>query len=308
MQIEYNILWIDDEMEDFKSVGDIDRIESFLTEHGFIHSITLLTSGAELEQVLASKKFDLILSDFNIDEEGQHGDDIIKQIRKSEIFTEILFYSSQSNLQAIAEKLLAVDRISFHSQRRGLIEKIEQLITLTTAKLLELNPTRGLITSETSELDHLMELIAHKVLDDMQADEKFSGSLEKIYKCDYKEIKKNLIKKCLSQRETHLTNYKQYFVYSESFRRWDILRELIKLNPPKDFDLELFKRYGAEVIGIRNKMAHAKVESIEGKLFLKGQYGAEDFNFDKTGCINIRKNLINHRRNFNILLSQYGLT
>jgi len=156
MQIQYVILWIDDEMEKFESVGDVERINSYLLDLGFTPTIRTLKDGRNINYELDNYKFDLIISDYNI-EDGHHGDDLIKQIRERGIFTEVLFYSSQTDLNSIALKLLTVDRISFHFGRRELMEKIETLIGLTVSKLLELTATRGLITSETSDLDVVME-------------------------------------------------------------------------------------------------------------------------------------------------------
>ncbi len=50
-----------------------------------------------------------------------------------------------------------MDRITFHTNRDTFLDKVEKLIVLTLDKLLDLNATRGLITSETSQLDVIIE-------------------------------------------------------------------------------------------------------------------------------------------------------
>lgn len=301
MQIQYNILWIDDEIEKFESVGDLDRVKSFLIELGFTPLLVTLKDGKDIENQVAQTKFDLIISDFNI-EEGHHGDDVIRTVRNKNILTEVLFYSSQTDLKSIAERLLTVDRISFHSQRRGLIEKIEQLIELTISKLLELNATRGLITSETSDLDVViegivMDLVFNKLkLTQDKIDEKVQSYIDDFLKKSPDSFSKKY--------DEH--GFEKTFHKIEAMRKWKIFRELLKdveSDEVKQF-LESNKTYGEEVIQVRNKFAHAKASEQDGKLFLAG-FGPDGvaFEYDSTQCVTIRKNLIAHRENLNKLVA-----
>ena len=303
MQLHYNIIWFDDKINKFEDVGDIDRIREYLSELGFNPYILLFRDGKNIEQHFSSTKFDLIISDLSI-EEGHHGDDIIREIRRKNIFTEVLFYSSQNNLKTIAEKLLTVDRVSFHSGRRGLIEKIEGLISLSVSKLLELNATRGLITAETSELDVDMEVIAHRMIENINPED-----APKIFNEIHKEIVKKQTKDIQNlQKMLENKDYRNYFSKSDAFRKWNLLKRFLELNCPKDFDCTLFKEYYKDVISIRNKFAHARALSKEGKMYLAG-FGPEGdaFEFDEAQCISIRKKLINHRNNFNKLLGHLNI-
>lgn len=301
MQIQYNILWIDDEIEKFDSVGDIDRVKSFLVELGFNPLLVTLKDGKTVENELNNNKFDLIISDFNI-EEGHHGDDVIKTIRNKNILTEVLFYSSQTDLKSIAEKLLTVDRISFHSQRRGLIEKIENLIELSVSKLLELNATRGLITSETSDLDAVMEtlvmdLVFNKLkLPQATIDEKIQSYIDDFLKKSPDGFAKKYGE----------LGFEKTFHKIEANRKWKFFRELLKQMPDETINqfLEINKTYGEDVIAVRNKFAHAKSITQNDKLFLAG-FGPDGtaFEFDSGQCVAIRKKLIAHRENLNNLLT-----
>ncbi len=60
--------------------------------------------------------------------------------------------------------------------------------------------------------------------------------------------------------------------------------------------------YFNQVIDIRNKFAHSKAKQKGEKTVLIGQFGKEDFEFDKEQCISIRKAIIEHRINFRNLL------
>lgn len=302
MQLNYNIIWVDDEIEKFQEGGDIGRIKEFLVNLGFTPNIIPLSHGKELDRYFDSHKFDLILSDFNI-EEGHHGDDIVRSIRDREIYTEVLFYTSQQDeLQNIAQKLFTVDRISFHSGRRGLIDKIETLIRLSISKLLELNATRGLITAETSDLDVMMEdIVMDLVFNKLKISEEDQNKIINDYVTDF--LKKS--PSSFSKKHQEL-GFKKIYHKIIANRKWKIFRTLLKKNSAEEITsfLKINARYSKEVIEIRNKFAHAKAVKKESKLFLSG-FGPDGnpFEFDEDECIKIRKNLIQHRKEFEKLIA-----
>ena len=305
MQLHYNIIWIDDEIDKLQEAGDVNQISDFLSSLGFNPFILTLKDGKNIEQSFDKYKFDLIISDYNI-EEGHHGDSIIKEIRNRRIFVEVLFYTSQTNLQAIAEKLLGYDRISFHIGRRGLTEKIEGLIKLSVSKLLELNATRGLVTDETSELDVIIEdLVINLVYDKLKLENKDIEEIINFYVDDFLKKSPDFFMKRYKE-----IGFKKQFHTIEASRKWRIFRALLKKidsQNVKEF-LELNKTYFNEVIDIRNKFAHAKTIEKDGKLYLAG-FGPDEapFEFDEAHCIEIRKNLIKHRENLNKLSKHLGI-
>ena len=151
MQLHYNILWIDNDLPEYEERGAIQGLNEFLINLGFEPTIITLYDESDLDKHLSETKFDLIISDYQLD--NTTGDKIIEHIRQRMILTEILFYSAKTNFrddQQVQESLKLIDRISFHYGRDTLLERIENLIELTLDKLLDLNATRGIITSATS--------------------------------------------------------------------------------------------------------------------------------------------------------------
>ena len=61
------------------------------------------------------------------------------------------------------------------------------------------------------------------------------------------------------------------------------------------------------MIKVRNKFAHAKAEEQGKKVVLKGQIEGEDFEFDTDTCIEIRKKLIDHKREIEKLKAFLGI-
>lgn len=304
MKLEYNILWIDNDLKDYIDNGSIKDVEEILTEKGFEPNIELVFDEANLDKFIDKHDYDLIISDYNL--ENTTGDVIIERIRiEKQLDTEILFYTAQTensfkNKEEVRNRLAFIERLTFQIGRDRLLDKIEKVINLTLKKLLELNATRGLITAATSHLDVEIEEIYYTLIDKpVNGDVK--PKIEKIFRTDYKEIKKNLLKKCKAQRDSHTADYKTYFSQSDAFRKWDLLKELISISIPDGFDLDLFKKYYEEVIDIRNKFAHAKAVEVEGRLVLKGHIEGKDFEFTEESCIKIRQDLINHKRNIEVL-------
>ncbi len=304
MHLFYNILWIDNDIEDYIERDELDDIEKFLKNLGFIPHIKTDNGDSEINDLLGITNYDLILSDFNLNE--KKGDSIVKAIREMGILTEIIFYSANTDFKndpnILSSKVL-FDRVSFHYGRTTLMEKIEEIIKLTLRKLLELNATRGLITSATSSLDVDIESFVrclvnnHVELTQEQVDKIVNG----------------YITDCLDRKSDKFrTKYEKLgfldvFSSIEAYRKWKILREILKLkqgvaysDEVADF-LKINKKYYEEVIFIRNRFAHSKEVCIAGEKCLQGQIEGDHFQFNEETCVDIRKKLIKHIESFNNL-------
>ncbi|WP_421753530.1 hypothetical protein [Croceimicrobium sp.] len=294
MRLDYKIAWIDDEIEHFVASRDVERVEVFIRELGFIPYINIFNNGQSLDGLI--DQCDLIISDFNI-EEGRNGDDVIKEIREKDIFTEVLFYTSrQDNKNLIAQKLLGFDRISFHSGRRHLLDKIESLIKLSVKRLLDLNATRGLITSETSELDVIIHEITMHLIDHL-----------KISKDEIEGIVGGYVEKKLKSEPDYMIQlyeekgFEDFFLRMRAVKKWEIFRKFLKkIKDDKVVNsfLLINKTYQNEVIEVRNRFAHSKAIEENGSLILLGFGNESNYEFDEGSCVNIRKRLMIHREEF----------
>jgi len=307
MQLHYNILWIDNDLPEYEERGAITGLNDFLTDLGFEPNIITLYDESELDRHLEETKFDLIISDYQLDDTT--GDKIIEHIREKMIMTEILFYSAKTNFrddEQVQKSLKLIDRISFHYGRDTLLERIEKLIELTLDKLLDLNATRGIITSATSELDVEMEELTLHLLDDKDKSE--LDAIIEHYRIDFLESQPEKFKSKYEKLGFEQT-YRGFIAY----RKWRMLRDLLKeyrkTNAHENIDsfLKGNKTYSAEVIDIRNKFAHAKAVKDNGKTVLKGQVEGDDFEFTSDKCIEIRKKIIQHRKHFESIKKHLGI-
>lgn len=299
MRLEYKILWIDNDLQSYIDNNSVKGIEEFLLEKGFEPIIEKVFDEANLDQSITKHDYDLIISDYNLN--NTTGDEVIKQIRdERQLDTEILFYTAQDsymNNEQVIKNLAFKERLTFKVGRSGLSEKIEKLIELTLKKLLELNATRGLIMAITSELDVEIEDIV------MQLVIKHNKSID-----DLKQIITDKAYTPLQNRTNRFwdnyNDFQSYFPKIDAVKKWEVFRDLLKplkTQPEIKAFLEANKTYQDQVIKIRNQFAHAKAIEDDGTLKLKGQIEGEDFEFTEESCVEIRKNLISHKRNIEAL-------
>lgn len=301
MNLEYNILWIDNDIQEYIANGEVNNIRQFLEGLGFEPNIETVEDEADLDNFIFLHKYDLIISDFNLN--ATTGDLIIDKIRNEKGFsTEILFYTAKSNFRdnpEVKERLAFIDRVTFHSNRDTFLNKVEKLIELTLDKLLELNATRGVITAATSNMDvEIEDLVMHLVYEKLKLSDDEINKIINHYVDDFLRRSPDYF---LKKYEEH--GFRNWFHRVEASRKWKIFRDLLKRvesDSVKVF-LESNKTYGTEVIEVRNKFAHAKAEDVNGKMVLRGQFGQYGFEYDTNSCVEIRRKLIAHKRNIQSL-------
>lgn len=294
MKLHYKILWIDDQIEDYIEMGIKNEFESYIEFLGFISEVECFENGSIAEQSINIKKYDLILSDYNIEGGSEQGDVLIQKIRDGGVFTEVLFYSAQPDFDNIAKNLYR-DRVSFFSligdeSFKGFKEKVFKLVNLTVSKLQELNSIRGLVMSETSELDNTVEEILFSFLS--KGD---SGSqILKAYICDI----------VLESSRSNFRKAERFFEYDilkivksrlfDADKKSRAINRLIEIIGAKEEQFQKFyEKYKVDVLDIRNDLAHAKSDTIDGidYLIVTRSGEEESIKFNQDECIQIRQNL-----------------
>lgn len=294
MKLNYKILWIDDQIEDYIEMGIKTELETYIESLGFLSTVECFENGTLAEESIKNIKYDLILSDYNIQGGTEQGDVLIQNIRNGGIFTEVLFYSAQADFDTIAKNLYQ-DRVSFFSligdeSFKGFKEKTFKLIEHTVSKLQELNSIRGLVMSETSELDNSVEEILFSFLsrgDDNS--QKLKGYICDIVKKSCNDNSKNADKFC----DLDITDFVKSRLF-DADKKSRSINKLISMLGIKDDGLDSFyENYKRDVLNTRNDLAHAKSDVIDGieYLVVSRKDGDMPVKFDQEHCIGIRKNL-----------------
>lgn len=242
------------------------------------------------------KNYDLLLVDLNLDDDGNgDGNKIIEEIRQSDIYTEIIFYSSHYGHLIDLLKENRTEGI-FTSERNQIDTKAKKIIDVTLHKIQDINSLRGLIMAEVSDLDIMKEEIIY--LASQKIDEK---KLEK-YTLDKIKISGNSSK---NQAQNFLDNldtisfsvlFEKIGFVDSNKKAMTIGEALKKLNIEEPVNKDTFTQpYIANILDKRNKFAHIK--ECDGK----DEKGNEckvigGIPFTEEKCIEIRKEIRKYKK------------
>jgi hypothetical protein len=294
MKINYYILWVEDDNSWYETTAEL--FKDTVKDYGFDPLIERKKTLDEVTHELVGnglKKYDIFLIDFNL-RNSRDGSSIIDFLRDKNIYTDIIFYSSdkQTIIDSIKEKELEG---VYHSDRNEIESKFEKVFLTTIKKIEEINSMRGLIVGETSDLDAMIE-------------ENLSRCIEldivKAFDID-KFVNEQILEKEQERYNRLKAEYEKGGIAAilpriDAIRKWELLRGILKKNKEKHGYIASFidvnGPYQTEVIDIRNKFAHAKVITNEdGVDFLKAQIGDKHFEFHDDTFKSIRTNLKKHR-------------
>lgn len=304
MNLKYKILWFDNDIDWIKSIES--QVEELVEDLGFVYESTLQNNGAKIDSIRLDN-YDIILMDLNLEDEASgNGDQLIEKIRSFDVYTDVLFYSADG-LTKIKEKAQAMGLEGVYFSGRNqttFIPKLKKVINTTINKIQDLNNLRGLVMAEVSELDGIMVDLINKYYVQNETDE-------------IKEIFHNHITKKQEERlKTDLEGCeKKEMICCHKWKNMSISDIIPKLEAaqlakavsyivPKELytpsRANFFEDYKAEILDIRNDLAHCKSEMREGQEILLTRKG--DKCFDETFFKEIRKNILKYSRIFNELL------
>jgi CheY-like chemotaxis protein len=300
MKLEYTILWIENDQFWFDSIED--DVRDILENERFIPEIRLEHDGSNILTLLKNNQWDLILVDYNLGKNKDKGDSIIEKIRNNQ-FTSIIFYSQagpEKLRQEISKK--SIDGIYCADRKRvEFLLKVEQIINITIKKATELNPLRGLVMAETSEIDDLMRDILLIFMNNPKYKDKHQDLLK--YICT-KKIQKSL--RSIGKRvgdycnDGNYTDLIKYFIFDSSKKSSTIDKMINYINDDKLNTLKkIGLNYQSEIINRRNLLAHVSQEERNGIKILKSYLPNQDeIIFDVDLCKKIRQDITVYKNKF----------
>ena len=260
MRLDYRILWIENDSDWQKTTEDM--IKDSLSDTGYILKITPYKDYNEFVRNTNPeiyKVYDLILIDFKLDNKLT-GDNFIKQVRENNVYTDIIFYSQNSDELQKCFSELSLEGV-YISNREDFEYKFLKVFDKTIKKLEELNAIRGLVIAETSRLDRIIEDILINHIDSEQA---LKDKAIKILEDSAKDLFVDKTKKINERGNLKATNEEtKKFVKRvlDSDKRARLLKKLIEI---KKIDSEFdFYSYRTDVIDKRNELAHAHSKVIK---------------------------------------------
>lgn len=242
MNLNYRILWVDDDESFIESQEQtLEKLKEHIEDEGFDIEFIFKTSPSEIDVSSVGNDFDLIVIDYNLTENGENGDDVIKAVRDHNFLNEVIFYSGKasSNLRQIAaEKQL--DGVFFSTKDAdALFAKILSVFELTVRKVVDINNMRGIVMAAIADIDHQLTDILKILHDKLQDDKKI-------------EHRKKLFGKMLPSMSSikRLTQNDQHEALTALSAAIDALKQL----DPKDF---------TDLVGHRGFDSHKRVEAVE---------------------------------------------
>lgn len=302
MKLDYNILWVDDRIKERPFQKIIDQTKIFLSDQYFKCNIIEAEDFNQFKGFFSSAtEFDIIITDYSLNE-GTFGSQVIDFIRDSQHnFTEIFFYSANSDLKDI--KLFSNNRITFFQLTGGDYKELEaeilEVINQTIKKFQHIVSMRGMIIQETSTLDVLMSDLATKVLKNdlvnfIEQNPKIE--LKKIVTGFFENIQRNVSEKHTKAFSNKLSDVLKDDIIFNTGEKINTIGLFIDELIEKGFEVEKFTDdYKLSINKVRNNFAHAVLENdpATGRQFFK----KGDYTFDSNSCKDIRKSILTHTTN-----------
>ena len=292
MNLKYRILWIENEEDWVESIED--QIQEYLEDLGFIYEKKLITKE---EKDISYNDYDLILMDLNLADQP-NGAELTSKIRDLGVYTDVVFYSA-SGIDELRskgrEKELEGVFYSGRTPETAFVNRVKSVIDATLKKVQDLNNLRGLVMAEVSELDVLMSEILNEYYVLSASEEKTQLFHKHITKSQEQRIKDSL-ENCTGKSKMCCHVWKSMSIDKiipdlESYSMAKAVNYVIPSDLYKPRKANFLEDYNADIISIRNQLAHCKSENIDGKEVLKTRKGDAKFSDEefKRIRLNIRK-------------------
>ena len=297
MKLEFTLLVVDDDPDSITE--SIYSLEDHLKSKGFsLRQYTAVDfSQKGLSELTRSegKNYDLVIVDYHLGQDTTDGAIATVQLRRELRYTDMVFYSSDSTIDLLAQ--LAGQSVEgvFVAERTELGEKLTGLADTVIGKAVDLNHMRGIAMAEVAELDVLMEETLVRVF--QACNDKLSDVKEKtIYRL--RGVTKGGAKK-LEQilREGGLPSVVRDSRLFPSAQKYMAVRRVAKsLSGNLISEMDGTGCYQDDIIKNRNMLAHVKEgTSQDGKTILRSISSNREVIIDDNWMANFRLDLKKHR-------------
>lgn len=290
MTLDYKILWFEDQEPWYEAI--LPDISDYLSDQGFTLIPKRLDNGTDIDKIDEIGEYDLILMDYRLLNET--GDVVIEKLRNLEIYTNVVFYS-QDGEKILRDSIAAkgLDGVyCAHREQDEFMSKVNDIISITIKKVVDLNNVRGLVMAYTSELDLRMEEVIKEMITKVNDEEK-ANQKEKIKTKFIESLNQKLTG---IQKLDSIKDFEKLFEIIDSSHKWRAIKRLSKKFEALNEYGEILEKYKEEVIDVRNILAHVR-ETIaqDGKKTFKSPLADQnEFEFNDAKAIEIRNNLRKH--------------
>lgn len=300
MQLEYNILWFDDQPGPITPF--VERVKGMISRLGFEPKIDLRVVDGQSGDPLATLPtygLDLVLMDYKLGG-GHDGATLARRLRQSFRDTDVVFYSSVSAKEL--RRLIFEQDIDgiFSVSREHLTDRVNGIIQGQLRRMLDLNHMRGLVMAATSDLDMAMVECLEVVQQILHPGNGAAAFAEAIAQRVSEGLRRKANEIDGLGRKKQLAKLLREPSFG-AYLRWEVLKEeVVKLADKvseRQF-IDHLDKYNTDVIGPRNDFAHRKAVVRDGKLLLEGR----DQPLDQDSMRALRLRILDHSDNLRGLL------
>lgn len=164
MNISFKVLWFEDEMSWRPSAER--KMKEIIEKHNLLPQIVWKKGDEEDAEDELKKDYDLILMDYEL--RGTTGNVLIKRLRESDIYTDVLFYSGNFDGMVMAlynidennPNVEPVDGVYFsYRKREELYSKLQRIIDKIVRKMQDVVNLRGVVLDNVSGFESQMQTI-----------------------------------------------------------------------------------------------------------------------------------------------------
>lgn len=277
MNTTFKILWFEDELTWFR-MEEV-HIRDILSTH-FLEPLIIRKDGDDFDiQELLGNDYDLILMDYKL-ADGMTGDIIVSQLRKNNILTDILFYSSEEeNMRAaILENTPPID--GFYLTKRNhevFTEKVDRIIRKIIKRSEDLVNLRGFVMDGSCDFEVRIHQILNAVWGKLRPEEQEileDATRKNIDRNESRDLKTR--SKVMDAHPIFPTavNAKHFFTHADRLYLLNKVIDILQRNYGLRTDeiIDNFKtRYESDVSRYRNALGHKKasenyIEIVQGKV------------------------------------------
>ncbi len=277
MKTDFLMLWVDDRRLLIEALAM--SLKGWLDKKGFELNIIMRPDEKNVLDDVKNRAIELIVIDYRLNK--KNGDEIIKDIRNSGCYQDIVFYSENELPATLFDGV-------FYVHKQDAETRIRELIELKLWRSSDPSGVRGWIVADAIELEGIVT---------------------------------DLLGLCFTQREGYTFSKRFFHDHNAPIdfgRKVDILKgilndlsEWMSKLPKKDEAKikridecnKIFKDFKEEVVEVRNAVAHQKTEVTDSGLVIKKKTSkAEPIALEDATFVKIRNDLRKHHKNLIELL------
>jgi hypothetical protein len=298
MKITYSILWFDDDPAWFDSL-DLDPLKEAIRAWGFEPDIQFAPDAAGFMAKAPFSEIDLIVVDYNLGGDQEHGEAFIKKIRDHDILTEVVFYSAAGAPELWeAVRTWQLEGV-YVTNRQGVSDKVQKVGHQSVRKVLDVNMMRGIVMAEVGDLDLVIDEIVAAALPALEASQR-----DKIFS----NFGKNSLKQANGQREalekfSEAPTAEEMILLSDSNKRWDNLKRVMRVH--SKLAGQTVGDFVSEVLFPRNCLAHG-TPRLSGSSYIFSFRGKE-YTYDHPESVRLRRKILEYRQLFHTFRALVGV-